>query len=69
MLRDLINFPQIKPIHSLAKLSHMSEFKCYNILEAVQLENQIQNRRENHKHNLYFSVDHKYKRFHETINL
>ena len=53
----------------MVKLSHMSEFKCYNLLERIQLGNTIQNKRADYKNHPNFSINYKYEKFHRNINL
>jgi hypothetical protein len=71
VLYDLIKYPQIKCIYTERELYHMYYYYCFNLLEAIQLGNTIQQKKQNFKKNPKFTIDFTYYQFYEksTYNI
>ena len=67
ILYDLIKHPQIKSVHNKSKLSYMYHYHSFNLLNAIQLGNTIQQIKKNYKQNPKFTIDHIYYDFHRKI--
>ena len=69
VLYDLISYPQTKSIHNESKLNYMYNYHSFNLLNAIQLGNTIQQIKKNYRQNPKCTIDHIYYAFHRKINL